>query len=68
MWPLFDADGYAEFYVRTLDDWLEIANDAQHLSETIPDQDNFLDVPKMKILITDYEVRYWNLPWPGKRE
>jgi len=61
-WPLADYDGYAEFYVKSMDDWLEIASDPQHLAETVPDMMDFCDVPKMKLLITNYEPRYWEIP------
>lgn len=60
--PLEDYDGYAEFYVKRIEDWQEIASDPQHLAETMTDMDYFCDSPRMKLLITNYEPRFWKIP------
>lgn len=66
--PLADYDGYAEFYVKSIDDWLEIASEPQHLSETIPDMDYFCDAKRMTLLITNDEPRFWKIPPPGEKK
>jgi len=65
--PLADYDGYAEFYVKTIEDWFEIASEPQHINETMPDMDEFCDSPRMTLLITDYEPRFWKIPPPQKQ-
>jgi hypothetical protein len=65
--PLADYDGYAEFYVKSIEDWLEIAGEPQHLSETMPDMDYFCDVPRMNLLVTNFEPRFWEIPSPAAK-
>jgi hypothetical protein len=60
-WPKADYDGYAEFYVRSLDDWLEISTRPQFLEEVIPDHKFFVDEARMKIIVTNFERRIWNM-------
>jgi hypothetical protein len=62
--PLLDYDGLAEFYVKNIEDWLEIASDPQHLAESMTDMDHFCDSPRMKLFITNYEPRFWKIPNP----
>lgn len=62
--PLLDYDGLAEFYVRRIEDWLEIASEPQHLAESMVDMEHFCDSPRMKLFITNYEPRFWKIPAP----
>lgn len=62
--PLEDYDGYAEFYVKRIEDWFEIAAEPQHLAESMPDMNTFCDPLRMKLLITNYEPRFWKIPPP----
>lgn len=61
-----DYDIAGEFYVRKLEDWNVIAAEAQHLAETVPHMDEFIDVPRMKIFVTTFEPRFWQLPSPAE--
>ncbi len=65
--PLEDYDGYAEFYVRRIEDWLELANEPQHQAEGMTDLDNFCGSPRIKYQITNFEQRFWKIPPPQKR-
>lgn len=62
--PLLECDGLAEFYVKNIEDWLEIASNPQHLAESMTDMEHFCDVPRMQLLITNYEPRFWKIPSP----
>lgn len=62
--PLLDYDGLAEFYVKRIEDWLEIASEPQHLAESMVDMENFCDSARMKLFVTNYEPRFWKIPAP----